>query len=275
MRRRAFLLAAASCGCSAPARRWDFARAALRAGQRAGASETERAFDQLNDIAERAQAAYRTRGISAASALGTVLFDELGFVREIASSELGFVLLPGVLSQRRGNCVGLGTLYLALAEALGFAAHGVLRPGHFYVHHRAPGEARNVELLRRGEALPDSWYRARYPLPPNVADAAYARPLSASEVLGVIEYDVGNERRRQQRPLEARAAYARAVELCPHFPEAHASLGAMQHLLGDGAAALRSYRVARGLNPSLAGLDQNMALLQAEPLFYDLPEGAP
>ena len=271
MKRRAFLLAAASCGCRGPARRWDFARAALRAGQRAGASETERALEQLEDIAERALAAYGGGAVSPASALGTVLFDELGFVREVKSTELAFVLLPGVLRQRRGNCVGLGTLYLALAEALGFVAHGVLLPGHFYVRHRAPGQARNVELLRRGEAMPDSWYRARYPLPPSAAHAAYARPLSASEVLGVVEYDVGNERRRQQRPLEARAAYARAVELCPRFPEAHASLGAMQHLLGEGAAALSSYRTARDLNPSLVGLAQNMALLEAEPLLHDLP----
>jgi regulator of sirC expression with transglutaminase-like and TPR domain len=264
VKRRAFLLSAASYGCRGPARRWDFARAALLAGQRAGVSETQRALEQLDDIAERALAAYRAGGVSAASALGSVLFDELGFVREVTSTELAFVLLPGVLRQRRGNCVGLGTLYLALADALGFAAHGVLMPGHFYVHHRAPGQAQNVELLRRGEAMPDSWYRARYPLPPDAGKSAYARPLSASEVLGVIEYDVGNERRRKQRPLEARAAYARAVELCPRFPEAHASLGAMEHILGDGAAALASYRLAQSLNPSLVGLERNMALLDAE-----------
>jgi regulator of sirC expression with transglutaminase-like and TPR domain len=269
------LLSAASCGCRAPARRWDFARAALLVGQRAGASETQRALEQLEDIAERVLSAYRGGGISAAGALGGVLFDELGFVREVTSTELAFVLLPGVLRQRRGNCVGLGTLYLAVAEALGFAAHGVLMPGHFYVRHRAPGQAQNVELLRRGEAMPDSWYHARYPLPPSASKTAYARPLSAREVLGVIEYDVGNERRRQQRPLEARAAYARAVELCPLFPEAHASLGAIQHLLGEAAAALGSYRVARSLNPSLTGLEQNMALLEAEPLAHDPQQRAP
>jgi regulator of sirC expression with transglutaminase-like and TPR domain len=237
--------------------------------------ETQRALEQLDDIAQRAQAAFHGGRVSAAGAIGTVLFDELGFVREVTSTELTFVLLPGVLRQRRGNCVGLGTLYLAVAEALGFVAHGVLMPGHFYVQHRAPGHAQNVELLRRGEAMPDSWYRARYPLPPSATNTAYARPLSVSEVLGVIEYDVGNERRRQQRPLEARAAYARAVELCPLFPEAHASLGAIQHMLGENAAALGSYRVARRLNPSLAGLEQNMALLEAEPLAHDPPQRAP
>ena len=262
MKRRSFLLAAACCSCRGPTpRRWELARAALLAGQPSDATEAAAALQQLDDIAERVRELYGAGGISAAEALRSVLFDELGFVREVTSTELAFVLLPGVLRHRRGNCVGLGTLYLALAQALGFMASGVLMPGHFYVRHQQPGQPRNVELLRRGEAMPDSWYLARYPLPVATTRTPYARPLSNREVLGVIEYDIGNERRRQQRHADARTAYARAAELCPDFAEAHASLGALQHLLGDDAAALASYRVAQRLNPRLPGLEQNLALL--------------
>jgi regulator of sirC expression with transglutaminase-like and TPR domain len=233
----------------------------LEAGQPTDATETARTLEQLDDIAERVQDLYGAGDVSAAGALRSVLFDELGFVREVTSTELAFVLLPGVLRHRRGNCVGLGTLYLALAQALGFVACGVLMPGHFYVRHEQRGQPLNIELLRRGEAMPESWYLARYPLPVGATRTPYARPLSSGEVLGVIEYDVGNERRRQQRPVQARAAYARAAELCPDFAEAHASLGAVQHLLGNDAAALASYRVAQRLNPRLQGLQQNLALL--------------
>lgn len=45
---------------------------------------------------------------------------------------------------------------------------------------------------------------------------------------------------------------------------AHASLGAMQHLLGKLPSAAASYRVARQLNSDLSGLDANIAMLAAE-----------
>jgi regulator of sirC expression with transglutaminase-like and TPR domain len=268
VKRRAFVVGAAALGCGsrAPARRWDFARALLSAAERdrAPSGGQERALRELSAIADRVDSARIAGGTAAASALTRVLFDELGFTREVSSTELGVVLLPGVLRQRRGNCVGLGTLYLALAQALDITAGGVLMPGHFYVRVLETGAHRNVELLRHGEAMPDSWYGSRYPLPSTAARTAYARPLSEREVLGVVEYDLGNERRRQQRIADARAAYARAVACLPDFAPALASLGSMQHLLGDYAAARANYRRAWLLDPGLPGLDENVALLEGE-----------
>jgi tetratricopeptide (TPR) repeat protein len=154
-------------------------------------------------------------------------------------------------------------LYLALSEALGFEARGVLLPGHLYVRQLGPGAPRNVELLRRGEAMSDGWYEGRFPAPSGTA-GYYGRPLTTEQVLGLVDYNVGNERRRQQRYAEAEAAYTRAVGRFPGFAEAHASLGAMQHLLGKLPSAADSYRTARELNESLLGLDANIALLDEE-----------
>ncbi|HYP90076.1 MAG TPA: transglutaminase family protein, partial [Polyangiaceae bacterium] len=176
---------------------------------------------------------------------------------------LDFVLLPGVLERRRGSCVGLGTLFLALADALGRAAWGVMRPGHFYARVQDSGEPRSVELLRAGEAMPDAWYAQRFPVPA-VAVAEYGRPLSRAEVMGVVHYNVGNERRRQLRLREARAAFTRAIRDFPDLSEAHASLGAVEQLLGDLESAARSYGRARELNPQLPGVEQNVALLNRE-----------
>jgi regulator of sirC expression with transglutaminase-like and TPR domain len=257
------LAGTAACHGSRPDR-WRFARAAASVAQSAGGFGDAGAglFDQLETMAARVE----RRGAepaAAATALARGLFEDFGFVREVDSTDLRFVLLPGVLRHRRGNCVGLGVLYLALAEALGFKAHGVLMPGHFYVQQRGPGAPRNVELLRRGEAMSDAWYRWRFP-PPSAAARYYATPLSNEQVLGVVEYDVGNERRRQKHLSEARAAYLRAVRLFPTFAEAHASLGTVQHLLGELRSAASSYRAARALNPHLPGLDANVQLLDAE-----------
>jgi regulator of sirC expression with transglutaminase-like and TPR domain len=266
MKRRALLLLAATTACRGSAsERFSLARALLSIARTAGeAASTDEAglLAELEHIAERARR-LGLHGADGSAAIVRVLFDELGFAREVERTDLRFVFLPSVLRERRGSCVGLGTLYLALGEALGFATQGVLMPGHFYVRQQSPGALCNVELLRRGQAMSDGWYRKRFPLPSG-ATGYYASPLTTEQVLGVIEYNVGNERRRQQRFVEAEAAYARAVGRFPTFAEAHASLGAMQHLLGKLPRAAASYRTARRLNSGLAGLDANIAMLDAE-----------
>jgi len=138
-----------------------------------------------------------------------------------------------------------------------------LMPGHFYARVREASGTRNIELLRAGEAMPDTWYDQRFPVPGGWA-REYARPLAGSEVLGVVHYDVGNERRRQRRLPEAQAAFARATRAFPDFSEAHASLGATEHLLGDLQSATASYRRALAANPNLPGVAENLALLEAE-----------
>jgi regulator of sirC expression with transglutaminase-like and TPR domain len=202
-------------------------------------------------------------GVSTSSALNETLFGTLGFVREVDDTSLRFVLLPSVLESRRGSCVGLGSLYLALGERLGWKIGGVMVPGHFFVRIHERGASHNLELLRRGETMPDEWYRRRFPIAGGTA-AEYARILTSSEVLGVVEYDVGNQRRRQGRLVEARRAYDRARRHFPDFAEAHASVGAIAHLLGALEEARAGYEAARQANPHLLGIEQNIELLESE-----------
>ncbi|HEV3192412.1 MAG TPA: transglutaminase family protein, partial [Polyangiaceae bacterium] len=220
------------------------------------AAELGRISTQVRD------AIARRRDVAAAIALNETVFGTLGFVREVEQTDLRFVLLPAVLRSRRGSCVGLGALYLGLAQSLKIPMEGVMRPGHFYVRVREADRHRNIELLRQGEEMPDSWYETRFPAPSGANE--YGRGLSPSEVLGVVEYDIGNERRRQGRIAEARRAYDRAVHHFADFAEAHASLGTALHLLGALNEAEASYEAARRINPHLAGLDKNIELLQQE-----------
>jgi tetratricopeptide (TPR) repeat protein len=266
MRRRALLLAAASCACgAAPAKRLAFSRAALAVARSAQALDlaTERFYwDELARLTALARTAVRP-GLTAARSLNALVFERWGYVREVEDADLRFVLLPSVLRERRGSCVGLGTLYLALTEALGLPACGVLRPGHFYVRLLEAGKHANVELLRRGELMPDSWYDGRFPVPGTGAKG-YGRPLLPDETVGVIEYNVGNQRRREHRIEDARRAYERAVRHFPDFAEAHASLGTALHLLGRLDEAAASYRTAKRVNPHLPRVDDNLSLLELE-----------
>jgi tetratricopeptide (TPR) repeat protein len=267
MNRRALLLLLGTGGCQrATGPSLGLGRALLEVARQSGLDEQRLSgsLAELTRLAALARSALSASpGRSPASVLSRLIFEQWGFVREVEDRSLGYVLLPSVLEHRRGSCVGLGCLFLALAEVLGWSAAGVLMPGHFYARVREATGARNVELLRAGEAMPDTWYERRFPIPGGSA-REYARPLTAQEVLGVVHYDVGNERRRQRRLSEAQAAFARAARDFPDLSEAHASLGAVQHLLGDLPAATTSYRRARDANSHLPGVAENLALLEAE-----------
>ena len=216
----------------------------------------------LDGIAAKVEARLKA-GTAPAEALNAVVFDELDFKREVDSKELRFMRLPLVLADRRGSCLGLAGLYLALGERLGpahgFTVDGVMVPGHFFVRI---GD-RNIELLRRGEQMPDSWYRQRYEVPAQDAPA-YLRPLAPAEVMGVFDYNIGNDLRLQGRFVEAAVAYRRAISAFPQMAEALASLGLVRHLSGALKEAEQAYLAAQKVNPHLPGLEQNLSVIREE-----------
>ena len=226
------------------------------------------AWGELERIAARvAEHHGRSRG-ELIDDLTAVVFDELAFVREVDSDDPRFFLLPTVLETRRGSCLGLGALYLIVAERLDLPLDGVRVPGHFFVRTRGP-RPRNIELLRRGETMPDAWYRQKYgPWPEE--SPAYLRPLSMQQMGALFWFNAGNFARRRGDIARARRAYERAVTEAPDFAEAHASLGLERQLEGDLPEAARAYREAARARADLPGLNDNMALLERE-LRPDMP----
>ena len=65
--------------------------------------------------------------------INAVISGELGFARDIDSAATRFFQLSSVISERRGSCLGLGALYLAIGERMGVPLDGILLPGHFFV----------------------------------------------------------------------------------------------------------------------------------------------
>ena len=259
-------LVAAAVGCS---RRRELAPpgpvaselVALAADLGSAPSDVADAWRQLDAIAERVERHHRGTGGDWVDDLNAVMFGDLGYAREIESHDVRFFRLPSVIADRRGSCLGLGALYLALGERLGIGLDGVMVPGHFFVRTRG-AKPRNVELLRRGEAMPDEWYRGKYG-PPADADE-YLRPLSSSEVAAVHWFNAGNTLREARDLPSARLAYARAVAEFPTFAEAQASLGAVRQLEGALEDAEAAYRDAARARADLPGLADNLAILKRE-----------
>lgn len=234
---------------------------ALAAEFGADADSTTRAWNQLEDIALRVDQRRRDRAGDVAEELNAVVFGELDFQREVDSGATRFFTLSSVLEDRRGSCLGLGALYLAIAERIGAPLDGMLLPGHFFVRTRGPG-AHNVELLRRGEAMPDDWYQKKYgPWP---ATAAYARPITATELAAVHWYNRGNDLRATGDLASAERAFARAAGEFPGFAEASASLGSVRQLRGAFAEAALAYQQAARVWPGLPGLAENLELLRRQ-----------
>jgi regulator of sirC expression with transglutaminase-like and TPR domain len=254
-----------ACSRPQPAPASEFLGELLRlAGVEGGKADDALAgVDRLVEKARQRSA----RGEAPADALARGLFDDLRFEREVEDRSPGTMLLPPVIKARRGGCVGLGTLFLAAAERWGIPAAGVLVPGHFFVRALAGGgRMRNVELLRRGEEMPASWYRERYGLPPGEARVApaYLRDLTPNEVLAVVRFNLGNDLRARGDLKGARALYSHASSFFPDFAEAHASIGLCAQLQGDLDRALGAYNRAASIYPALPGLQQNLSALGRE-----------
>jgi Transglutaminase-like superfamily len=224
--------------------------------------DVPRTREMLFALASAVRARTGSSDETAVDAISHVIFEQFHFEREIKDTELRYVFLSEVLIARRGSCVGLGSVYFALSQLLPLPLEGVVLPGHFYL--RQPGLAsRNIETLRHGEALPDSWYEARYPVAPGMGQA-YGQALGGRQLHGVVAFNVGNERARQGRWPEAEHAFAFCVSRFAEFAEGHASLGRARHMLGDLKGAARAYAEAQRLAPALPGLPHNQALLSAE-----------
>jgi Tfp pilus assembly protein PilF len=83
---------------------------------------------------------------------------------------------------------------------------------------------------------------------PLAARAASAAKRRESELSADEWFDLGCEL-ELNAPQEARDAYRRAVELDPHFADAHTNLGRLLHEVGEVAAATAHYRLALAAAP--------------------------
>jgi regulator of sirC expression with transglutaminase-like and TPR domain len=188
---------------------------------------------------------------------------ETRFRREVKDLSLETVLLSRVLEKRRGSCVGLSGLYLALGETLNLPLRGVLVPGHFLVRYHGPKGSRDVELLKGGKQMSLKWYREKYDVP--AGNPLYlTQSLDVQQTLAVQRYNLANELRSRQRHRAALAHYRQVVTELPRFAEAWANLGLTLHRLRRLDEAERAYRKAQAANPNLSGVEHNLKVLRQE-----------
>lgn len=69
-----------------------------------------------------------------------------------------YTFLPSVIDNRKGVCLGVSILYLALAQRLELPLEIITPPGHIYVRYRKGDTLINIETTSRGVHMPSENY---------------------------------------------------------------------------------------------------------------------
>jgi Flp pilus assembly protein TadD len=189
-----------------------------------------------------------------------VLLVEERFTYDKSSADPGNYLLESVLARKKGNCLGLSMLYLALADRLGVPFRGVYVPSHCFVRYEGNGARVNVEFAEGGASWTDDRYRREFRISPG---RPYLLSLAPAEMLGVFLKTLGAGYSRKGREEDALRLYDDAGRLYPGLPDVHYNAGVSLQKSGRLDEAAGKYRRALELDPEMAAARDNYGILLA------------
>ncbi len=178
-------------------------------------------------------------------------------------------MLPQRVWKRgRGGCIGVGLIFLLIAERKGMPIYGVLLPGHFFVRYDDGTNKINIEPNRRGYNHDDEYYRMRYSV--GVDDSFYSlRNLTKREVAAVLAYNLGTINLAQGKNWEAAKLSRDAAYNFVGFAEAYGNLAIANIALGKDKEALAAFRMAEKERPHLKNLSYNIGMFYLNRGFTD------
>jgi tetratricopeptide (TPR) repeat protein len=159
------------------------------------------------------------------------VFDSLQLVSVIDSNDLATSLPSQVLSSRKGSCLGLSLVFLALGQILELPIYPVFLPSHIFVRYRNQNFVTNIETLRKGIARTDEFYWDTFAL----AKRPWYKLKDAEpkQALAALIFNMANLHRQQGQWKYALAEYKLAEESLPGYPEALGNQGAGYLIAGD------------------------------------------
>lgn len=233
-------------------------------GRSPGTAAAEKDLDRL---AERARAALgderAPRGI--VSALNRLLFEHERFSYDPEAGNPDNFLLDRVLARRRGNCLGIASVYMALAERLGLPLRAVYVPSHCFVRFDDPAGRINIEPGDRGGERGDERYAREFGV---VAGRPYLASLGEREFLGVFLKSLGAAYSRRGMEERALETYRLAAQYYPELPDPWYNAGVSYQKLGRTDEAIARYRRALALDPGMIQARANLGTLLARKGLY-------
>jgi regulator of sirC expression with transglutaminase-like and TPR domain len=191
----------------------------------------------------------------AIEAINRVLFTDEGFVYDPVPGDPENYLLDRVLARKRGNCLGLTFLYLAIGERVGVPIRGSYVPTHCFARYEGNGVRINIETGEKGIERDDQWYAGKFRLGEG---RPYLRTLGKREMIGVYLKSLGAALSRRGMEEEALRLYREAALFHPGLPDVYYNAGVSYQKLGKSKEAIALYRKALSLDPDMAAALGNL-----------------
>jgi len=223
----------------------DLGTAALMLSREWGTRRTFHAYrnkidDMAREILSRLEKKHIGKDQRAIPVINEYVFDELGFEPVETADDPEDLFLHIVIDKKRGYCLSLSVLYLALAERIGLSMYGVVVPGHFFVRYDDGHRQFNIETTSKGGMAPDKHYLDKFK-PPKISDSVYMKNLTKRETLGCFFNNLGNSYSAVGMIDTAIVELERAVRINPSLTEAHTNLGNMYLKKGWAQDAIDQY----------------------------------
>ncbi|MEJ5259495.1 MAG: tetratricopeptide repeat protein [Anaerohalosphaeraceae bacterium] len=258
-----------------PADQIDLGTAALIISRNWGTNKTLHTYRRkIDSMAEEIRRRLDEKKIPldarAVAEINRYLFEEQRFQSVKTADNPDDLFLHTVLDQKRGYCLSLSVLYLAVGERLGLPLYGVVVPGHFFVRYDDGKIRLNIETTAGGGTADDAYYRDTFK--PPAGHPLYMVNLDKRQTLGCFFNNLGNSYKTVGQIEQAFIELARAVQINPTLAEARTNLGNIYLQKGQIEQAIQEYRQALRFLPDDSKTLNNLgnAYLQQN----DLPQAA-
>jgi tetratricopeptide (TPR) repeat protein len=220
---------------------------------------TNKLFDGMVDqIRQRIKGVRSPREI--VGMINKYVYDELQFTS--SNRRAPNLQLPNkVLENRKGHCVGLCLIYMAITERLKIPIFPMIVRDHLFLRYDDTANRFNIETTAKGKSYPDDYYRRFLILPQEESARAYLRKVAKAEFLGVFLTNLGNYLRRSGRTADAMDAQEKSLRLFPEYPAVHCNIGVLYKDTGETRKAEEFYKEAVKLDPSMYQAYKNLGLL--------------
>jgi len=154
-----------------------------------------------------------------------------------------------LLDKKLGNCVNLATLYLAVAQRLGYPVRAVAAPGHIFVRYTLPDKSYwNIDPSRQGIAETDAHYIDSCSVSAKgMAAGAYMKTLTQREFTGLLLHNNAKAYLKRGDWDKAIAYGESAVRLYPECAVCYSGLAESytnRAVLAQGRDGLKDYKTS-------------------------------
>lgn len=178
--------------------------------------------------------------------------------------------LHRVVQRKKGYCVSLAVLYLALGRRLGLPIYGVRIPSHFICRFDDGTVRRNIETTDYGIAHPDGYYIRKYRIHPRcVESGVYLKNLTPRQVFADLQNNRGTLRGIHGDWHGALSAFSRGIDIDAGSPFLYYNRAVILTRMGREEEALRDFAVVLELDPNNVFAINNVAEIHANRGFHE------